>query len=132
MKNYTKSEIATANKIAYQHIYGINGLLINRKFSFDKRTRIGNLANSIVSSKKISEAEKRDIIMLKKQRALNKRTNNVSVLELPLVKDYMSNKGMIKFINDNMINFYGRNHHAKNAKDNAVLAILRKNFYAKR
>lgn len=131
MKNYTKTEIKTANKIAYQHIYGINGLLFNRKFSFDKRTRIGHLANSIVVSKKINDADKREIILLKKQRSLNKKTTSVSILELPLVKDYINNKGMIKFINDDRINFYGRNHYAKNAKDYSILAILRKKFYAK-
>jgi hypothetical protein len=123
MKNYTTLEIKTAKKYAYNFVF-CRYRLINRigrkKFDFDGRTRIGNLSNKIYQEiNKISDIEKA------KEKAIIRRSNVynfVSIINLPIVKDFVNNKPT-QILKDRL-RFGHRNHWAKTVKDFQILEIL--------
>lgn len=126
MKAYTKEETRLANKMAMQYLYSINNILLNKRFRYDARTRVGNLAASIVRAKQLSESEKMQIKALKRKRANARSQNNqVPILRQPIVVDWIKNKRWLKVQNNRLTDGY-RNHWAKNEKDLKILAVLRK------
>lgn len=118
----------TARYIAYKYLYGINHIVINKPFKYDKRTTLGKEANTIVQS--LKKTIDRDMILkIKSKRAAQKLIKEtVSIFNQPLVKDYINNKHYIKAIHQDRIEFYSRNHWAKNDKDLKILQILSKKF----
>lgn len=112
--------------MAMQFLYSINNVLLNRNFKYDARTRVGNLAASIVRAKQLNDSEKMRIKSLKRQRANSRQQNvQVPILSQPIVVDWIKNKRWLKVQNNRLTDGY-RNHWAKNEKDLKILAILRK------
>lgn len=133
MKPYTTQEKQQALKRAFAYLYSFENLIINRtnhkKYQYDKRTRIGSLTNSIVTTKQLSMEEKARIIEITRNRKIRQRnTFNQNYTTNPLWIDYKNNKNNVKTVTTECIYFYGRNHWAKNETDKKVLAVLRKHF----
>lgn len=51
-----------------------------------------------------------------------------NVFNSPLVKDYQANRRDLRRVCADRLDFYGRNHWAKDDRDRRILAILAKNF----
>ena len=125
MKNYTTLEVKTAKKRAYNFVFD-RSRLINRigrkKFTFDKRTRIGNLSNKFYQEiNNISSIEEA------KEKVIARKENKFkfsNFLDLPIVKDFINNTPTDVF--KDRLCFNGRNHWAKNETDLKVLEILNK------
>jgi hypothetical protein len=126
MKNYTNSEIKIAKRRAYNFIFD-RSRLINRighkNFTFDGRTRIGNLSNQIYQKiNNIADIKKA------KQKVIQRRKNKFTfsnILDSPIVKDFINNTPEKVF--KDRLRFNSRNHWAKNETDLKVLKILMKN-----
>lgn len=123
MTTYTKEEIKIAKRIAYNFAFGYENILLYRKFKFDKRTRIGNLANNIL---KTISVDKDAIKILKRKRAYLKQDAIFSnILSNKILLDYKKNKSVIHVYPDKLNNPYDRrNHFAKTAQDFTVLKVL--------
>jgi hypothetical protein len=116
----------TAKYMAFQYLYSINYIVLNKPLKFDKRTRVGKEANRLVQSLR-STINVKEVYRIKRERAAQKRIKEtVNIFEQPLVKDYLNNKQHIKAIHKDRIEFYGRNHWVKNSKDFKILAVLNK------
>lgn len=123
-KNFTKNEIKIANRIAFRFLGGVECNRLNRNFSYDRRTRIGSLAASIVFKNQRTIEQKEEWKAKKKQRAKNKVPAMMSIFDNPIVKDYMNNRPPM--ISDKGLHFVNRNHWAKNGKDLKIIAIFKK------
>ena len=55
-----------------------------------------------------------------RKRHIKSGSDYVNVLGNPIVVDYKKNKGLIKFIYEDHIEFYGRNHWVKTEQDSYV------------
>lgn len=51
-----------------------------------------------------------------------------NVLALPIVRDYREHRHDLRGVRPDRLDFYGRNHWAKNDRDRVILAILAKGF----
>ena len=51
-----------------------------------------------------------------------------NVLALPIVRDDRENRHQLRAVRADRLDFYGRNHWAKNDRDRVILAILAKGF----
>jgi hypothetical protein len=120
MKTYTKEEIAAARRMAFHYLFSIDNIVLNRRFRYDHRTRIGNLAASIIRATPVD----RDAIRAKKrERAVRKNAMKFSnVLTNPLVIDFKKNGGQVLF--DRLRHADGRNHWAKGHLDFKILKII--------
>ncbi len=98
-------------------------IVLGNDFSYDARTRIGRLASKFVSDlkNKINRSEIRSIRILRRD---SKPVEFTNILSNKLLVDLQKNS--VKYINPNVANFYGRNHHAKNDQDRRVLAVFAK------
>ena len=124
MKNYTPSEIKAAKRIAYNFTYSIDNIVLNRSFKYDRRTRVGNLANSFVKQMALTNDQKMSIRAIKKARMAQK-ASVAGIKDNPLVKDFLSNRSDVLRIDENRILFSGgRNHWAKSDADRRILKVL--------
>lgn len=124
MKNYTQAEIAQAKRIAYQFTYGIDNIVLQRPFKYDRRTRVGNLAASFVKQMALTDDKRLAIRAIKKTRRAQK-TSVAAIKDNPLVKDFLSNRSDVLRIDENRILFSGgRNHWAKSDADRRILKVL--------
>lgn len=129
MKPYTTEEKKAASKRAFNYIFSLDNVLLDRKFKYDRRFRIGNLANSIVFKKQLTAEQKKEIMEKRKSRARAKAKKvNENILKNPILVDFLKHKHNVKYINDGFIEFYGRNHHAKTPQDHMILKVLKKYF----
>ena len=55
-------------------------------------------------------------------------TTSDNIKAAPLVRDYYANRHQLRRVCAERLEFYGRNHWAKNDRDRRILAILAKNF----
>lgn len=122
MKNLTKNEIKTANKIAFSYLFSSMNILLNVKFKVDMRFRINKLAKSIVIAHS-AKIDKSSIRQIRKIRSENKYKYS-NILKNPLVVDYLTHKHDVKVVTPSHISFYNRNHWAKNEQDFRVLKVL--------
>lgn len=124
MKPYTKTEIKKATQSAMSIIYSIDNLMFGRHFKFDNRYRTGKLANKIIRETVINKTE---ILAKRKARRASKPQPFTNILSNKLYIDWRKNKADLWVNRDNLKDKYSsRYHHAKNATDIKVLAILRK------
>ena len=80
----------------------------------------------VILSKSLDFSE---IAKKQKQRVQNRHIKHVeNYMNNKLVIDYFKNKSSIKYISDNCIYFYCRNHWAKNNTDLKIISVLRKHF----
>lgn len=125
MKSLTSSEIKSAKKMAYSFAFSINNLILNRRFKFDARTRIGKAANVIIKELII---DKKSIITKRKLRFANKLNVFSNILNNKLLLDFRAHTSDVRFIHANFIQFWNRNHHAKNEQDLKVLSVIKKYY----
>lgn len=133
MKPYTKDEIKKAKKIAYRFVFSDYSVFMNfhREFEYDRRTRIGNLANHYVLNLK-KNSNLNELKILKKKRRKYKQTSEFkNIFTLPIVYDYFKHKHNLKDIQSDRLEFWGRNHWAKTDKDLKIIKILSKHFINK-
>lgn len=128
-------KIKTSNpkKTAFNYIYGLDNLLFNKKIRLDMRFNYSYKVLELIKKYQISEVEKKRILTLKKERAINRNGEPIaSILKNKLVVDYLKNKGYLTGVFDDHLRFGGfRNHWAKNETDLKVLAILKKHYLSK-
>jgi len=125
---YTKEEIRQAKRMAYRHVSFYAGMIrFVRPFKYDGRTRIGNLANSIVQELKSNSSFIEQVKKTKKRRKENKPYEFSNILDNPIVRDWKANKRRLT-VYDNRLSDGYRNHWAKNEKDLQILKILRQNY----
>ena len=127
MKPYTLEEKKIAEKRAYNYLFSLQNVLLNKKFQYDRRYRVGKLANSIILNKQLTPVQKMEILEKRRFRAKSRQISP-TILRNPILIDYLKHKSDVKYIHDSFIQFYGRNHHAKNAQDFMVLKVLKKHF----
>lgn len=125
MKNLT-----TKTRV-YKFINSIDFLMFNRKPRLDMRYNSSKEFMSLFY--KITKDFNKDLALekLKSRIKSNATVEFANILQNKIYNDYLKNYSDIKFIHENHIQFYGRNHHAKNATDLKVIAILRKNYINK-
>lgn len=122
---YTQKDVA---RRGFGLIYSADNILLRRRPKMDKRYNFSNDVLTFVKNHQLSEAERLAILATKKQRAKNRPQNPVTLFQLPLLKDYMSNKSDIRqVLPDRLVFIGGRNHWAKNEQDRRILSILIKN-----
>lgn len=101
-------------------------IFCNRKPKLDMR--YNRSKEFLLIFNKLKNFNKQERICKLKSRRVNKNFTFENVLSNKIFIDFRKNKHNIKFIHDNFIDFYGRNHHAKNNFDLKVLSILKKNI----
>lgn len=125
--SYTATEIKQATAEAMHFLYGTSHILLNHRFRYDRRTRIGKLAASIVSR---TPVDRTAILELRRKRCKNKPAEFCNYLRNPLVKDFRQNRSSVKEITAEGIMFWsGRNHWIKNTSDINILKVLAKYHY---
>lgn len=117
-----------ATKNAYHWLTYHHNIRFRKPLKVDRRTTY-----SKILLRKISEIQPKinlvEVEQKQKLRKLNKPLVFNNYLLNPIVKDYLNNRNMIQFVNENHLHFYdGRNHWAKNQIDIRILAIIKKHF----
>jgi hypothetical protein len=118
----------TVKTRVYKFINSIDYLLLNRKPKLDMRYNTSKEFMSLFYKLTKDFNKSEALEKLKARRKANSIVEFSNVLNNKLYVDFKKNKLNVRFINDTHINFYGRNHHAKNEIDLKVLSILKKNF----
>ena len=119
----TRQEVSMATRIAYSHLVE-KSIYRGAKLRIDKRTRVGKLAlEMIYKLEKTYNFE--EVREKKKLRSLNGVKSFTNILSRPLVKDYINNKNSLKKIHNDHLEFYGRNHWAKDELDLRILKKLK-------
>lgn len=114
---------------AYKLFFSAEYLYTNREPKLDRRF---NLNKEILKHFKLlkNTIGINELIMIKdikRHRSEHKKAAIQSILERPLVVDFIKNKRNVLRINEDRIMFKdGRNHWAKDNKDLKILSILRK------
>ncbi|MGL6121656.1 MAG: hypothetical protein ACRC1W_01205 [Shewanella sp.] len=124
-QNFRSEEISAAKSIAYRFAFSIGNVVLNKRFNYDARTRVGTLAAKYFHELKV---DKNAVKSIRRKRRENKPQSFVNWLTNPLVLDYRRNSP--SSINSDRLCFNRRNHWAKNSTDFKILSIL-KNFYSK-
>lgn len=62
------------------------------------------------------------------RRKVEEERRPLNVLALPIVRDYMQHRHELRRVCADRLDFYGRNHWAKNDRDRRALAILAAHF----
>lgn len=121
--HYTKEEHKEAMKAAANYIFTPFWYIKQRAFKHDARTRIGQLSNMYV--KKYVHLRTNEVINKQKQRHSNKGAKEFeNIFNNAITKDYLTNKRQLKRVAKDKLEFFGRNHYAKNEQDYKILAIL--------
>ena len=104
-------------------------LLLNRKPKLDMRYNESKEFIKLLNFelKKFNKKMALDKIRLRREKYVFE-----NVLNNKIYLDYKKHYSDIKYIHQDFIQFYGRNHHAKNIFDLRVIEILRLNFNNKK
>lgn len=112
-----------AERIAHKYLAMKAGFGLTKLPKVDKRTKVGKLAlEMIYKLEKTYNFE--EVREKKKLRNLNRVKPFTNILSRPLVKDYINNKHSLKKVHENRLEFYGRNHWAKDELDLRILKKL--------
>jgi len=120
--------IKEASKLAFKLIYSPYSIILDKKPKLDMRYNFSKLILKIYKQNALTFSEKKEILSLRKQRRLSKNIET-NYLNNPILVDYIKNKKDVKHVFCDRIEFYGRNHWAKNNNDLKVISIIKK--YAK-
>lgn len=119
-----------AKRIAYSIIMDRVNRPTAKVMQVDRRTKVGKLALEMVCEiEKTFDFEK--AYRKRKERREKKVKPFLNILGRPIVKDYLNNKHQIKAIHKDRIDFFGRNHWAKDATDFKIIEILMKTHLIK-
>lgn len=124
-----KTQTTTLTKV-YRFINSIDFLLFDRKPRLDMRYNSSKEFMSLFYKLTKGFDKQAALVKLKARRKPAFVFENI--LQNKIYNDYKKNYSDIQFIHENFIQFWGRNHHAKNTNDVKVIAILRKNYIAKK
>lgn len=109
-----------AKRIAYSIIMDRVNRPTAKVMQVDRRTKVGKLALEMVCEiGKTFDFEK--AYRKRKERREKKVKPFLNILGRPIVKDYLNNKHQIKAIHKDRIDFFGRNHWAKDDMDLKIL-----------
>ena len=129
MKKITKQEIKEANRIAYSYLYGYKNLKWDTLPKLDMRFRISKLAVEIFKKNQLTDTIRSEVTWKRRNRNLNKPYYFISIMNNPLLLDFMKNRDHVEKIYYDHIWFCGRNHWAKSRKDLVILSVLQKMKY---
>ena len=124
--NYTPQEVKQAKRLAYLYATSVRATVLKMHFVYDKRTRIGRLAYTMIPAIR-QHINTDQIIEKRKQRAALKKEDykqTTNILDTPIVKDYIRNRPLVVY--PDRLKAQNRNHWAKDDRDKKILEILMK------